>query len=310
MIAIPLGEHLLHENGNPIPPVTALTWLQVVAGTAALLAVAAVLGLAVGTLLRRSAGAVTAVIVGIVLPYLLAVPGILPVGAEQWLVRVTPAAAFAVQQSTHAVPPGHRRLYAGQRVLPAGAVGRVRGAVRLGRRRPGPRAVPAPPEGRVSDVVHAEWTKLRTLPGPGWLLLAAAALTAAVGAIAANAVTCPAGSSCQIDPAKVSLTGIDLGQAIVAIVAVTVISGEYSTGMIRLTLTATPRRWRVLAAKGAVVGAATLVTGAVAVLASVLAGGAAAGPARPHRGARLRGRCRWATGPCCAPPPGRCCTSG
>jgi ABC-2 type transport system permease protein len=124
----------------------------------------------------------------------------------------------------------------------------------------------------VSDVVHAEWTKLRTLPGPGWLLLAAAALTAAVGAIAANAVTCPAGS-CQIDPAKVSLTGIYLGQAIVAVVAVTVLSGEYSTGMIRLTLTATPRRWRVLAAKAAVVGAATLAAGAVAVLASVLAGG-------------------------------------
>ena len=120
--------------------------------------------------------------------------------------------------------------------------------------------------------LHAEWTKVRTVAGPGALLLAAAALTAAVGAIAANAVTCPAGI-CQIDPAKVSLTGIDLGQAIVAIVAVTVISGEYSTGMIRLTLTATPSRWRVLTAKGAVVGAATLVAGAVAVLASVLAGG-------------------------------------
>ena len=124
----------------------------------------------------------------------------------------------------------------------------------------------------MTDVVHAEWTKLRTLPGTGWLLLAAAALTAAVGAIAANAVSCPAGI-CQIDPAKVSLTGVDLGQAIVAIVAVSVVSGEYSTGMIRLTLAATPRRWRVLAAKGAVVGAATLATGAVAVLASVLAGG-------------------------------------
>jgi ABC-2 type transport system permease protein len=125
----------------------------------------------------------------------------------------------------------------------------------------------------VSDVVHAEWTKLRTLPGTGWLLLAAAALTAAVSAIAANAVTCTAGSLCQIDPAKTSLTGIDLGQAVVAIVAVTVISSEYSTGMIRLTLAATPRRWRVLAAKAAVVSAAILTTGAIAVLASVLAGG-------------------------------------
>jgi ABC-2 type transport system permease protein len=128
----------------------------------------------------------------------------------------------------------------------------------------------------VTDVVHAEWTKLRTLPGTGWLLLAGAALTAAVGALAANSVTCPAGG-CQLDPAKVSLTGIDLGQAIVAIVAATVVSGEYSTGMIRLTLAATPRRWRVLAAKAAVVSAVTLATGAVAVLASVLAGGALLG---------------------------------
>jgi ABC-type transport system involved in multi-copper enzyme maturation permease subunit len=107
-VTIPLGEHLLHESGNPIPPVTALTWLQVVAGTAGLLAVSAVLALAVGTLLRRSAGAVTAVIAGIVLPYLLAtVPGILPVGAEQWLLRVTPAAGFAVQQTLTQYPQVH-----------------------------------------------------------------------------------------------------------------------------------------------------------------------------------------------------------
>jgi ABC-2 type transport system permease protein len=121
------------------------------------------------------------------------------------------------------------------------------------------------------SALHAEWTKLRTVAGPGALLLAAAALTAAVGAVAANAASCP-GQVCQVDPAKVSLTGLYLGQAVVAIIAVTAVSGEYSTGMMRLTLAATPRRWRVLAAKAAVVGTATLVTGAVAVLASVLAG--------------------------------------
>jgi ABC-2 type transport system permease protein len=125
----------------------------------------------------------------------------------------------------------------------------------------------------MARALHAEWTKLRTVAGPGALLLAAVALTAAVGAVAANSVTCP-GGGCQVDPAKVSLTGIYLGQAVVAIVAVSAVSGEYGTGMIRLTLAATPRRWQVLAAKAAVVGAATLVTGAVAVLASVLAGGA------------------------------------
>jgi ABC-type transport system involved in multi-copper enzyme maturation permease subunit len=104
-IVIPVGERLLHENGIPILPMPALTEARIVAGTAALLAVSAVLALGVGTLLRRSTGAVTAVIAGIVLPYLLAtVPGILPVGAAQWLLRVTPAAAFAVQQSATQYP--------------------------------------------------------------------------------------------------------------------------------------------------------------------------------------------------------------
>ena len=121
------------------------------------------------------------------------------------------------------------------------------------------------------QALHAEWTKLRTVAGPGWLLLAAIVATAVVGALAANAISCP-GGGCQIDPAKSSLTGIYLGQAIVAILATVAISGEYSTGMIRLTLTATPRRWRVLSAKAILVGTATLVSGAVAVLASVLAG--------------------------------------
>jgi ABC-type transport system involved in multi-copper enzyme maturation permease subunit len=119
VIVIPVGERLLHANGNPIPPVTMLTWLQVVVGTAALLAVSAVLGLAVGTLLRRSAGAVTAVIAGIVLPYLLAtVPGILPVGAEQWLLRVTPAAGFAVQGTLTPYPQVNTVYTAGTGYFP------------------------------------------------------------------------------------------------------------------------------------------------------------------------------------------------
>ena len=68
-----------------------------------LLAVAAVLALAIGAVLRRSTTAVAAVIVVIVLPYLLAVSG-LPAGAAQWLLRLTPAAAFAIQQSSPQYP--------------------------------------------------------------------------------------------------------------------------------------------------------------------------------------------------------------
>ena len=103
-IAVPLGEHLLRENGNFIAPVPALTELQVVAGTAALLAFAAVLALALGTILRSSAVAVTTVIAVIVLPYILAVAPVLPGAAADWLLRISPAAAFAVQQTVPQYP--------------------------------------------------------------------------------------------------------------------------------------------------------------------------------------------------------------
>jgi ABC-2 type transport system permease protein len=119
--------------------------------------------------------------------------------------------------------------------------------------------------------LHAEWTKLRTLSSTGWLLLAVIALTSSVGAAAAAAVKCPAGG-CAEDPAKISLTGIYLGQAVVAVVAVMVVSGEYSTGMIRVTLAAIPRRFTVLAAKAAVLSGLILVAGTISVLTSLLAG--------------------------------------
>jgi hypothetical protein len=50
-------------------------------------------------MLRRSAAAVTVVIVAIVLPYLLGAVSVLPAGAADWVLRITPAAAFAVQQA-------------------------------------------------------------------------------------------------------------------------------------------------------------------------------------------------------------------
>jgi ABC-2 type transport system permease protein len=121
------------------------------------------------------------------------------------------------------------------------------------------------------DALHAEWTKLRTAPGTIWLLFAAVALTVAVSAAAAAAARCPA-TGCGQDPARVSLTGVYLGQAVVAVVAVLAISGEYSSGMIRTTLAAMPRRTTVLAAKAALVTGLTLAVGTLAILGSLLAG--------------------------------------
>ena len=125
----------------------------------------------------------------------------------------------------------------------------------------------------MSNALHAEWTKLRTLAGTWWLLLAAAALTIAVSAAAAAAFscmphTCSPGQT-GVDPAKLGLTGVAVGQVLIALLAVLAVGGEYGTGMMRLTLTAVPRRLTAFTAKA-------FVTTAAAVAASVLAVGGSA----------------------------------
>jgi hypothetical protein len=98
--AVWAGDRLLVRNGSAIDPATALTEIRVTAGTAALVAVAAVFALGVGAILRHGAGAVTVVVTAIILPYLLAAAfPVLPAGAADWLLRVTPAAGFAIQQA-------------------------------------------------------------------------------------------------------------------------------------------------------------------------------------------------------------------
>jgi ABC-type transport system involved in multi-copper enzyme maturation permease subunit len=96
-IGLPLGMKQLRDSGVFIDPVTALTQVRLVAGTAGLLAVAAILALAIGTVLRRSAIAVTTVIAVIILPYILAT--FTTSGFTQWLLRIMPAAGFAIQQA-------------------------------------------------------------------------------------------------------------------------------------------------------------------------------------------------------------------
>ncbi|WP_406333940.1 ABC transporter permease subunit [Streptomyces sp. NBC_00203] len=98
-VMVPLGGQRSESNGFPVLTVPTATELRVIVGTGLLLAVASVFALAVGTILRRSAVAITVVVVGMVLPYLLAAASLLPDGAAEWLLRVTPAAGFAIQQS-------------------------------------------------------------------------------------------------------------------------------------------------------------------------------------------------------------------
>jgi ABC-2 type transport system permease protein len=120
--------------------------------------------------------------------------------------------------------------------------------------------------------VRAEWTKLRTTSGPGWLLLAALIITVALGAGVSALAGCEH-QGCGTDAARLILSGVYLGQAPIAVLAVLTISGEYSTALIRNTLAAVPARPAILAAKALVLAVVVAVIGGLAVLASVLMAG-------------------------------------
>lgn len=119
--------------------------------------------------------------------------------------------------------------------------------------------------------LYAEWTKMRTVASPLWLLLGTIALTVAPSVAVTSVMTCDA-ARCSDDTTKLSLTGVVLGQALVAILAVLVISGEYGSGMIRTTLAATPHRATVLATKAVTLTGVVTAAGTIAVLGSLLAG--------------------------------------
>jgi ABC-2 type transport system permease protein len=123
----------------------------------------------------------------------------------------------------------------------------------------------------VRPALHTEWTKLRTVAGPRWLLLAVIATTVALGAGATSVMTC-ASAGCGGDPARIGLLGVMLGQAPAAVLAVLVVGGEYGSGLIRTTLTAMPGRVTVLAAKAVTLAGVVAAAGTAAVLGSLLAG--------------------------------------
>ncbi|AMW08775.1 hypothetical protein A4E84_04225 [Streptomyces qaidamensis] len=119
---------------------------------------------------------------------------------------------------------------------------------------------------------RAEWTKLRTDTSNAWLLFGAVALTLAVGAAVAMTSRCDA-LGCGEDATKLSLTGVMVGQVVVAIVAVLMVGNEYSTGMMQSTVAAVPRRLTVLFSKAVVLSGVIVAAGAVAVVGSLLIGG-------------------------------------
>jgi ABC-type transport system involved in multi-copper enzyme maturation permease subunit len=99
VISIGAGVPREENSGQVLLTVPWLTEVRVIAGTAAMLAVAAVFALALGAVLRRSAAAITIAVVTVVMPFLLTGINAVPAGVGAWLLRLTPAAGLAIEQS-------------------------------------------------------------------------------------------------------------------------------------------------------------------------------------------------------------------
>lgn len=106
-------------------------------------------------------------------------------------------------------------------------------------------------------VLRAEWHKLWTLRSTWITLLTAGVLTLGIGLLM-GATYETGGGDGDVDVVVLTLIGVQFAQIAFAVLGILVTAGEYSTGMIRASMTTVPRRLPVLWSKAAVFGAVTL----------------------------------------------------
>ena len=115
---------------------------------------------------------------------------------------------------------------------------------------------------RARDVVASEWEKLRSVRSTYWCLLVAVAAPLILSTVVAAALAhAPGPGVSGVDPLLPGFISLEYAVLAVGVMGVLAFSSEYSTGLIRTTFAAVPRRRAVLAAKAAVIGAVTLVLG-------------------------------------------------
>jgi ABC-2 type transport system permease protein len=128
-----------------------------------------------------------------------------------------------------------------------------------------PAALPAP-SGRagLGGALRSEFTKIRSTRSTYWTLLALIVVTVGFGALASAGTASHASDlGPNFDPTQRSLGGMYISQLIIAVLGALTITSEYSTGMIRTSLTAMPRRGVVFMAKAIVFAVVAFVTGIV-----------------------------------------------
>jgi ABC-2 type transport system permease protein len=126
---------------------------------------------------------------------------------------------------------------------------------------------------RFRHVARMEWVKLASLRST-WATLGITIAAAAGIAVLAAAGTSKTPSQ---DPVNSMMTGMFAGVLLAGVLGVLAVTSEYTSGTIRATLAAAPRRPLVLAAKAAVFGIVTLITGQAAAFLAFFAGRTALG---------------------------------
>jgi ABC-2 type transport system permease protein len=122
-------------------------------------------------------------------------------------------------------------------------------------------------------VVISEWTKFRSLRSSVYTLLIAVVLMVGIGAlITAITANQPGGLEPGQTAISTSLTGVFIAQLAIGVLGVLLITGEYSTGMIRSSLTVVPRRLPMLWGKLAVFAAVVFLTMLIASVAAFFVG--------------------------------------
>ena len=108
-------------------------------------------------------------------------------------------------------------------------------------------------------VAQMEWLKLRSVRSTWWTLLVFAAGMVGLAILVMRGQQ----HSASFDPTNDSFAGLAIGQLAIGVLGVLAVTSEFSSGMIRATFAAAPRRPLVLAAKAAIVAAVTLVAGEI-----------------------------------------------
>jgi len=137
------------------------------------------------------------------------------------------------------------------------------------------------------DVLRSEWTKFRSVRSTFWALAVTVVLGIALGAVISAAAAhgyarSSVSGKLSWDPTGVSLAGVAIASLAIAVLGVLCISSEYSSGMIRTSLIAVPKRGRVLAAKSLVFAAVTFVVGEATSFTAFFAGQALISGHAPH----------------------------